>query len=97
MSKSKFQQDAENAKEKLDEVSPSLCLAKWQQVSLHLSTGTNNSCYHPPLHKIPIESILTDPGKLHNTDYKKHTNPGRRPKAQVIEAAGTACRSGSNV
>ena len=48
-----------------------LCLAKWKQVSLHLPTGLNNSCYHPPLHRIPIEEIGRNPGALHNTAHKK--------------------------
>ena len=58
-------------KQQLDAVSPSLCLAKWKQVSLHLPTGLNNSCYHPPLHQISIEEIKRDPGALHNTSHKK--------------------------
>lgn len=62
---------AESIKQKLDSVSPSLCLAKWKQVSLHLTTGMNNSCYHPPLHRISVEEIGRDPGALHNTDHKK--------------------------
>ncbi len=33
-----------------------MCLAKWNQTSLHLPTGLTNSCYHPPLHKIDAES-----------------------------------------
>ncbi len=37
--KSKFLSDAEQMKERLDGVSPSMCLAKWNQVSLHLTTG----------------------------------------------------------
>lgn len=69
--KSKFLSDAEIIKEKLDGVSPSMCLAKWKQVSLHLPTGLNNSCYHPPLHKISIEDIKRGPQGLHNTEYKK--------------------------
>ena len=69
--KSQFLSDAEEIKTKLDSVSPCLCLAKWKQVSLHLTTGFNNSCYHPPLHKIPIEEIGRTPGALHNTSHKK--------------------------
>jgi hypothetical protein len=69
--KSKFLSDAETMKLKLDSVSPSMCLAKWQQVSLHLTTGLTNSCYHPPLHKISVDSIRRNPSALHNTDHKK--------------------------
>ena len=81
--KSKFLSDAELIKEKLDTVSPSLCLAKWKQVSLHLPTGLNNSCYHPPLHEINIEDIKKDPSALHNTSQKaiarKQMMCGERP------------------
>lgn len=68
MSKSKFLSSAEEMKDKLG---PSLCLAKWQQVSLHLPTGLNNSCYHPPLHEIDSAVIEFNPGALHNTAHKK--------------------------
>ena len=53
------------------DLGPALCLAKWKQVSLHLPTGLNNSCYHPPLHQIPIENIEQYPYALHNTPHKK--------------------------
>ena len=69
--KSKFLTDAERVKEKLDNISPSLCLAKWKQVSLHLPTGLNNSCYHPPLHEIPVTELNNNPSALHNTPFKK--------------------------
>lgn len=59
---------AEQMKTKLGE---GLCLAKWQQVSLHLTTGKTNSCYHPPLHDIPADLLADNPGALHNTPYKK--------------------------
>jgi organic radical activating enzyme len=62
---------------------PALCLAKWKQVSLHLTTGLNNSCYHPPLHEIPVEQIKINPGALHNTPHKKQQRKlmlsGQRP------------------
>jgi len=65
---SKFMSSAEQMKADLG---PGLCLAKWKQVSLHLQTGMNNSCYHPPLHPIDPEAIAQDPGALHNTEHKK--------------------------
>jgi len=68
MVKSSFLDSAEQMKEALG---PALCLAKWKQVSLHLPTGLNNSCYHPPLHEIPAELLANDPSALHNTPYKK--------------------------
>jgi organic radical activating enzyme len=67
-SKSKFMSSAEQMKEDLG---PALCLAKWKQVSLHLATGLNNSCYHPPLHMIDPDAIEIDPSALHNTWHKK--------------------------
>ena len=66
--KSKFLGDAEFMKANLGHA---LCLAKWKQVSLHLPTGLNNSCYHPPLHAIPSELLKDNPSALHNTPYKK--------------------------
>jgi len=78
--KSDFMGSAEQMK---DVLGPALCLAKWKQVSLHLPTGMNNSCYHPPLHRIPIEEIGRTPGALHNTPYKKEQRKmmlnGERP------------------
>ena len=65
--KSDFYRSAEDIKVQLDSVSPSFCLAKWNQVSLHLPTGLNNSCYHPPLHKMELGT----PSALHNTQHKK--------------------------
>ena len=67
---SHFYIDANEMQEKLNAVSPSMCLAKWQQVSLHLTTGHTNSCYHPPLHKIPVGELETNPAALHNTPIK---------------------------
>jgi organic radical activating enzyme len=65
--KSNFLSSAEQMK---DNLGSALCLAKWKQVSLHLPTGLNNSCYHPPLHTIRLEDIGR-PSGLHNTAYKK--------------------------
>jgi organic radical activating enzyme len=58
-------------KELLDKTSPSFCLAKWNQVSLHLGAGLTHSCHHPAPHKIPIEEIEDNPSALHNTLHKK--------------------------
>ena len=68
MSKSDFLSAAEQMQHDLG---PALCLAKWRQVSLHLPTGLNNSCYHPPLHSIDPDAIAINPAALHNTDHKK--------------------------
>jgi organic radical activating enzyme len=93
---SKFYSDAQSVKPLLDSVSPSFCLAKWQQVSLHLTTGHNNSCYHPPLHQVSLDAIKINPSALHNTDHKKQQRimmlRGERPKecsyCWAIEDAG---------
>jgi organic radical activating enzyme len=66
--KSDFMASAEFMK---DNLGPALCLAKWKQVSLHLPTGLNNSCYHPPLHQIDATALKDNPGALHNTEHKK--------------------------
>lgn len=66
--KSEFLTNAEGMK---DQLGPAMCLAKWKQVSLHLPTGLNNSCYHPPLHRIPAELLADNPSALHNTPHKK--------------------------
>ena len=66
--KSDFMASAEFMK---DNLGPALCLAKWKQVSLHLPTGLNNSCYHPPLHPIDADALKDNPGALHNTEHKK--------------------------
>lgn len=66
--KSQFMSDAEQMQSKLG---PVLCLAKWQQTSLHLTTGHTNSCYHPPLHKINVNELANNPSALHNTQHKK--------------------------
>ena len=65
---SRFMSGAEHMQQQLG---AGLCLAKWKQVSLHLPTGLNNSCYHPPLHAINPEAIKLNPGALHNTEHKK--------------------------
>ena len=70
MSTSDYKSDALEAKEKLKQVSPTMCLAKWNQTSLHLPTGLTNSCYHPPLHKIDPRQLESNPAALHNTTEK---------------------------
>lgn len=73
-----------STKAKLDEVSPSFCLAKWLQVTIHLHNGQTHSCHHPTPHHIPIEEIQKDPSALHNTKHKMQQQQlmldGQRPK-----------------
>ena len=61
-------------REKLDSKSPSLCLAKWTQVTLHLQNGHTQSCHHPSTHKIPLEELEANPSALHNTKFHQQAN-----------------------
>ncbi len=74
----------EETKQKLDTISPTFCLAKWQQVTIHLQNGHTHSCHHPQTHKIPVEELEHNPSALHNTSYKKHQRKlmlqGERPE-----------------
>jgi len=84
VSTSNYKADAELAKSLLDNVSPTMCLAKWNQVSLHLPTGLTNSCYHPPLHEIDATKLEDNPAILHNTAEKLNQRQqmlkGERPE-----------------
>jgi hypothetical protein len=64
-------EEAQEVKEKLNAVSPSMCMSKWLQVSLHLPQGLTQSCYHPPTHKVPLEELKRNPNALHHTSFKK--------------------------
>jgi len=70
-------------RDNLNSISPSMCVAKWQQVTLHLQTGKTHSCHHPSPHKIPLDEIQQDVSALHNTKYKKQQRllmiQGERP------------------
>lgn len=54
-----------------DALGPALCLAKWNQVTIHLGTGLNHSCHHPGAHRIDEKEVMRNPAALHNTMYKK--------------------------
>ena len=70
--------------QRLDSVSPSMCVAKWQQVSLLLGTGQTHSCHHPSPHKISVDEIAVNVSALHNSNYKKQQRrlmlEGSRPE-----------------
>lgn len=72
-----------SAKKQLSVISPTMCAAKWQQVTIHLGTGTTHSCHHPKVHPIPLEELVKNPSALHNTKYKKELRKqmldGQRP------------------
>lgn len=82
---------------KINDVSPSFCLAKWYQVTIDLVHGTNHSCHHPNRHIIPLDEAMKNPAALHNTLYKKNIRKemleGRRPAEcnycwQIEDTAG---------
>jgi len=71
-------------RDQLNTVSPSFCLAKWYQSTLHLQYGHTHSCHHPRTHNVPLEELKTNPSALHNTEFKKSQRKlmlqGTRPK-----------------
>ena len=79
-----YQQHLDNTKAKLDSVSPSFCVAKWKQVTMHLQNGHTHSCHHPATHVVPLEEIRVNPTALHNSEFKKHQRrlmfEGKRPE-----------------
>lgn len=94
---SRYLADAEFVHTELNKVSPSFCLAKWYNVSIHIPTGKTHSCYHPRAHQIPLEEVRIDVSALHNTKYKKEQRKkmldGERPSecefCWQIEDSGT--------
>jgi len=76
-------QQVKDFRQQLNAVSPSFCLAKWKQVTVHLATGQTHSCHHPAPHHIPLKEIAVDVTALHNTNYKKQQREmmlaGQRP------------------
>ena len=79
-----YDDDANVTKLELNKLSPSMCMAKWLQVSLHLPQGRTHSCYHPPTHPIPLDELKENPNALHNTKFKleerRQMKNGERPK-----------------
>jgi organic radical activating enzyme len=59
-------------RKKLNDVSPSFCLAKWYQVTIHLQNGQTHSCHHPHTHKVNVRELEENPTALHNTVWKKY-------------------------
>lgn len=69
--------------EALAHISPSMCLAKFTQVTMHLGTGQVHSCHHPVPHKIPLDELKENPAALFNTTILKAARTemlnGKRP------------------
>ncbi len=80
---SRYLADASTVFEKLNDIGPGFCLAKWFNVSIHIPTGQTHSCYHPRSHRVPLQEIAVDVSALHNTKYKKEQRQsmleGQRP------------------
>ena len=80
---SHYNNAADVAEQQLKQISPTMCYAKWAQVSLHLTNGRTHSCYHPPTHAISLEELADNPSALHNTSQKKQERKemieGKRP------------------
>jgi organic radical activating enzyme len=66
-----YQTHIASVKAKLDAVSPSFCVAKWKQVTMHLQNGHTHSCHHPATHVVPLDEIKSNPTALHNSQFKK--------------------------
>lgn len=66
-----YQKHLAKAAEEINTVSPSFCVAKWKQVTMHLHNGHTHSCHHPGTHLVPLEEIAVNPSALHNTKFKK--------------------------
>ncbi len=71
------------AREKLNAVSPSFCVAKWLNSTIHLHLGRTHSCHLPGHHAITLKDIKKDPSGIHNTGEKKEQRKmmmqGKRP------------------
>jgi hypothetical protein len=73
-----------DVRNKLNDIGPGMCLAKWTQVTMHLQLGHTHSCHHPRTHQISQTEIKRNPSALHNTSYKKRRRKemleGERPE-----------------
>jgi hypothetical protein len=67
----KYAQHINKTRDELNEVSPSYCVAKWKQVTLHLQNGHTHSCHHPGTHLVSIDELKKNHTALHNTSFKK--------------------------
>lgn len=67
----------------INNISPSFCIAKWKQVTMHLQNGSTHSCHHPDTHHVPVDEIKRNYKALHNSEFKKQQRKlmleGKRP------------------
>ena len=61
---------AKAMKERLNKVGSGFCLAKWDQVTMHLHNGMTHSCHHPRPHKISVEEVEKNYKAIHNDTEK---------------------------
>lgn len=59
-------------KKSLDQSSPTMCYAKWQQATIHLQNGMVHCCHHPVPHKISALQVMNTPSALVNTERLQH-------------------------
>lgn len=80
----RYKKQLETVHDELNAVSPSYCVAKWKQVTMHLQNGHTHSCHHPGTHLVPLEELKRNKTALHNTEFKKEQRKmmleGQRPK-----------------
>ena len=57
-------------KDRLNKVGSGFCLAKWDQVTMHLHNGMTHRCHHPAPHKIPLSEIENKYKAIHNSKQK---------------------------
>lgn len=63
-------QNAIEMRTRLNNVGKGFCLAKWDQVTMHLHTGMTHSCHHPAPHKVSLEDLENNPTAIHNSKQK---------------------------
>lgn len=77
-------QNIDAIKDLLNSTGPGFCLAKFNQVTLHLGTGLTHACHHPSPHHIPLDELNQNPNALFNTSHLKSARremlSGTRPK-----------------
>jgi organic radical activating enzyme len=74
-----------SVKDRLDTISPTMCLAKWTQSTIYLWNGQTHSCHHPGTHKIPVEGLKENPAQLHNTPHKQELRQQMLAGVKVAE------------
>jgi MoaA/NifB/PqqE/SkfB family radical SAM enzyme len=70
MSNEKNFNEVKKMKDRLSNVSKTMCTAKWLQSTILLYNGETHSCHHPARHKIPLDGLKENPTSIHNTPIK---------------------------